>query len=46
MSIFKDQQEYVSKAAKNAVNACALVDAGFEYVCDLDGSKIFRRKKY
>lgn len=44
--LFKDQQEYVSKVAKNTVDACALVDAGFEYVCDFEGAKIFRRKKY
>jgi integrase len=44
--LFKDQQEYISKVAKNTLDACALVDAGFEYVCDFEGAKIFRRKKY
>jgi integrase len=44
--LFRDQQEYVSKVAKTEVDACALIDAGFEYVCDFDNARIFRRKKY
>ena len=24
---------------------CAVIDAGFEYVCDFDGAKIFRKRK-
>jgi len=40
--LFKDQQGYVSKVAKIEVDACALVDAGFEFVCDFDGAKVFR----
>jgi integrase len=43
--LFKDQQESVSKVAKTEKDACALVDAGFEYVCDFDEHKIFRKKK-
>jgi hypothetical protein len=45
-ALFKDQQEYVSEVAKTEVDACALVDAGFEFVCDFDGAKIFRKRKY
>ncbi len=44
-ALFKDQQEYVSKVAKTEKEICKLVDAGFEYVCDLDGAKIFRKQK-
>jgi hypothetical protein len=44
--LFKDQQEYVSKVAKTAKDACTLVEAGFEYVCDVDDAKIFRKRKY
>ncbi len=44
--LFKDQQEYISKVASREKDACALVDAGFEYVCDFSGSKIFRKRKY
>jgi integrase len=45
-ALFKDQQEYVSKVAKSETDACALVDAGFEYVCDFNQNKIFRKRKY
>jgi integrase len=44
--LFKDQQEYVSKVAKTETDVCALIDAGFEYVCDYEGHKIFRKRKY
>jgi len=44
--LFKDQQEYVSKVAKTETDACALVDAGFEFVCDINGGKLFRKRKY
>ena len=46
--LFKDQQEYISKVAKNVKEVCALVDAGFEYVTGEydDGGKIFRKPKY
>ncbi|MBS7635298.1 site-specific integrase [Candidatus Bathyarchaeota archaeon] len=44
--MFRDQQEYISKVACNVKEACALVEAGFEYVCDIDGVKIFRKPKY
>jgi integrase len=43
--LFKDQQEYVSKVAKNEKDACALVEAGFEYVCDFNNVKIFKKQK-
>jgi hypothetical protein len=42
---FKDQQEYVSNVAKNEKDACALVEAGFEYVCDFNNVKIFKKQK-
>jgi len=37
--------EYTSKVAKTVEETCQLIEAGFEYVCDLDGSKIFRKRK-
>ncbi|MEM2341391.1 MAG: hypothetical protein QXX94_04375 [Candidatus Bathyarchaeia archaeon] len=40
------QQEYVSKTTKTVGKACALMEAGFEYVCEVDGVKIFRKPKY
>ncbi|MGC8896176.1 MAG: tyrosine-type recombinase/integrase [Candidatus Bathyarchaeia archaeon] len=46
--LFKDKQEYISKVAKNVKEACALIEAGFEYVTGEynDGGKIFRKPKY
>jgi len=44
--LFKDNQEYISKVAKTERDACSLIDAGFDYVCDFDNAKIFRKKKY
>ena len=44
--LFKDQQEYVSKVAKKEADACTLIEAGFEYVCDFNEVKIFRKRKY
>jgi hypothetical protein len=44
--LFRDQQEYISKVAKTETDACALIDAGFDYVCDFDNAKIFRKRKH
>ena len=41
---FKDD-EYISKVAKTVEEACKLVEAGFEYVCEIEGVKIFRKRK-
>jgi len=41
---FKDD-EYVCKVAKNVEEAKPLVEAGFEYVCDFDDAKLFRKRK-
>jgi hypothetical protein len=41
---FRDN-EYVSKVAKNVEETCKLIEAGFEYVCDIDAVKIFRKRK-
>ena len=38
--------EYVSKVAKNATEACQLVEAGFDFVCSTpDGLIVFRKRK-
>ena len=38
------EDEYVAKVAKSEEEVCKLVEAGFEYVCDYDGNKIFRKR--
>jgi len=37
--------EYSSKVARTINEARRLVEAGFEYVCEVDGAKLFRRRK-
>ncbi|MDW8049314.1 MAG: hypothetical protein RMJ07_06545 [Nitrososphaerota archaeon] len=37
--------EYVAKVARTEEEACKLIEAGFEYVCDFNDNKIFRKRK-
>ena len=37
--------DFISKVAKTVKETCQLVEAGFEYVCDIDGIKVFRKRK-
>jgi hypothetical protein len=37
--------EYVSKVAWNLQEACKLSEAGSDYVTDMEGAKIFRKRK-
>lgn len=41
---FKDE-EYASRVAHTENEACQLVEAGFDYVCDFNENKIFRKPK-
>ena len=41
----KDNDEYVCKVAKNVDEAKELIELGFEYVTDMDGVKLFRKRK-
>lgn len=43
--LFKDEIEYISKVAKTEGEACSLIDAGFDFVCDFNGNKLFRKRK-
>jgi hypothetical protein len=38
--------DYHQATAKNIEEASKLVEAGFEYVCDYEGIKLFRKRKY
>jgi len=40
-----ESDEWVCKVAKNIDEAGKLVEAGFEYICDFDGVKLFRKRK-
>jgi len=39
------EDEYVAKVARTEEEICELVEAGFEYVCEHNGAKIFRKRK-
>jgi integrase len=41
---FKDD-EFTARVAHTEQEACQLVETGFEYVCDFDGNKLFRKRK-
>jgi hypothetical protein len=40
-----DKDEVVAKTAKTVEDACDLVKVGFEYAMDIDGLKLFRKRK-
>jgi len=40
-----NDDEFTVRVAHNVKEACELIEAGFEYVTDMDGAKIFRKRK-
>jgi len=40
-----ENDEYICKAATNVKEATELIEAGFEYICDVEGVKLFRKRK-
>ena len=40
-----DKEEYICKIAKTIDEASKLIESGFEYVTELDGVKLFRKRK-
>lgn len=40
-----EDDEFTARVAHSEKEACELVEAGFEYVCDFNGNKIFRKRK-
>jgi len=40
-----ESDEYHSAVAKSVEEAMGLIEAGFEYVCDMEGVKLFRKRK-
>jgi hypothetical protein len=36
--------QYVSKTAETVKEASELVEVGFDYVCDVEGYKLFRKR--
>jgi hypothetical protein len=45
-AIFKNtNDEFYVKTASTLEEACKLLEVGFEYVTDMDGVKLFRKRK-
>jgi len=42
---FEKDDNYTCKIAKNVDEATELIENGFEYVTDIDGMKLFRKRK-
>jgi integrase len=40
-----ESDDYLCKTAKTLLEATALIEAGFEYVTEMDGVKLFRKRK-
>jgi len=40
-----ESDEWTSRVAATIEECCKLVDDGFEYVCDFEGRKVFRKRK-
>ena len=40
-----ENDDYICKAATNIREAAELIEAGFEYVCDVASTKLFRKRK-
>ena len=41
---FKDD-EFSARVAHNEEEASELIETGYEFVCDFDGNKLFRKRK-
>lgn len=39
------EEEHIVRVAKTVKEACQLLEAGFEYVTEVDGIKLFRKRK-
>lgn len=38
-------EDYTCKVARTSDEACKLVEAGFEFVTEMEGQKLFRKRK-
>lgn len=42
---FQDPEEFTCRVAKTLTEAKELVEAGFDYVTDIENAKLFRKRK-
>jgi len=45
-AIIGNENNFVCKVAKTVGEASQLIECGFEYVCEVEGNKLFRKPKY
>jgi len=41
----KANSRFIDHTAKGIITACSLIEQGFEYVTEMEGIKIFRKRK-
>ena len=41
----REEDDYVCRVAKTVEQAAELIEAGFDYVCEINGVKLFRKRK-
>lgn len=41
----EENEEYISKVAQTINEGRMLIEAGFEYVCEIQGAQLFRKRK-
>jgi hypothetical protein len=45
MAFGEVSNDYMVKVASTVEEACKLIEVGFEYVTDIEGKKLFRKRK-
>ncbi len=43
--LINTSEDYICKVARTIEEACKLVESGFEYICEMDGVKLFKKRK-
>jgi len=41
----QEKEEYICKVARTIDEAAELIEAGFEHVCEIEGARLFRKRK-
>jgi hypothetical protein len=44
-ALFQGEEDFISKVARTEKEICSLIEAGFEYVTEFQGAKIFKKRK-
>ena len=43
--VVSEDDDYICRAAANVKEATELIEAGYEYVCDMENVRLFRKRK-